>query len=87
MEFQSALSERNIELTDRMCEQLDVYARYLKEYNEKVNLTAITDYEEVLDKHFYDSLLLYDRKLEGTLVDVGTGAGLLGKGVRGADDG
>ena len=76
--FQKALQERNIDLTDRMCEQLDVYARYLKEYNEKVNLTAITDYEEVLDKHFYDSLLLYDRKLEGTLVDVGTGAGFPG---------
>ena len=78
LEFQKALQDRNIELTDRMCEQLDVYARYLKEYNEKVNLTAITDYEEVLDKHFYDSLLLYDRKLEGTLVDVGTGAGFPG---------
>ena len=78
LEFQKALHDRNIELTDRMCEQLDVYARYLKEYNEKVNLTAITDYEEVLDKHFYDSLLLYDRKLEGTLVDVGTGAGFPG---------
>ena len=76
--FQKALQERNIRLTDRMCEQLDLYARYLKEYNEKVNLTAITDYEEVLDKHFYDSLLLYDRKLEGTLVDVGTGAGFPG---------
>ena len=76
--FQKALQERNIRLTDRMCEQLDLYARYLKEYNEKVNLTAITDYEEVLDKHFYDSLLLYDRKLEGMLVDVGTGAGFPG---------
>ena len=76
--FQKALQERNIILTDKMCEQLDLYARYLKEYNEKVNLTAITDYEDVLDKHFYDSLLLYDRKLEGSLVDVGTGAGFPG---------
>ena len=76
--FQKALKERNIDLTDRMCEQLDLYARYLKEYNEKVNLTAITEYEEVLDKHFYDSLLLYDWKLEGSLVDVGTGAGFPG---------
>ncbi|MBQ5804840.1 MAG: 16S rRNA (guanine(527)-N(7))-methyltransferase RsmG [Erysipelotrichaceae bacterium] len=76
--FQKALQERNIVLTDEMCEQLDLYARYLKEYNEKVNLTAITDYEDVLDKHFYDSLLLYDRKLEGSLVDVGTGAGFPG---------
>ena len=55
-----------------------MYAEYLKEYNEKINLTAITEYEEVLEKHFYDSLLLIDRNLEGTLVDVGTGAGFPG---------
>ncbi|MBQ6477891.1 MAG: 16S rRNA (guanine(527)-N(7))-methyltransferase RsmG [Erysipelotrichaceae bacterium] len=78
LQFQKALSDRNIGLNEKMCEQLDFYARYLKEYNEKVNLTAITDFEEVLDKHFYDSLLLYDRKLEGTLADVGTGAGFPG---------
>ena len=74
-EFIEALKKRNIDLSDKMLEQLDTYAAYLKEYNENVNLTAITEYEEVLDKHFYDSLLCADRKLEGTLVDVGTGAG------------
>ncbi len=78
LQLKEALSDRKIELDEKMCGQLDLYARYLKEYNEKVNLTAITDYEEVLDKHFYDSLLLYDRKLEGTLADVGTGAGFPG---------
>ena len=77
-EFKKALKNRNVELTDKMIEQLNFYAAYLKEYNEKINLTAITEYEEVLDKHFYDSLLLIDRKLEGTLVDVGTGAGFPG---------
>ena len=74
----NALKLRNINLTDQMIEQLDFYAKYLKEYNEKINLTAITEYDDVLDKHFYDSLLLVDRKLEGTLVDVGTGAGFPG---------
>ena len=77
-EFKNACKKRNIRLTDKMIEQLNFYAEYLKEYNEKINLTAITDYEEVLDKHFYDSLLLIDRDLEGTFVDVGTGAGFPG---------
>ncbi len=77
-EFEDELRKRNIELSDRMLEQLDDYAAYLKEYNEKINLTAITEYEEVLDKHFYDSLLSIDRKIEGSLVDVGTGAGFPG---------
>jgi len=77
-QFIQQLNNRNINLTDEMIEQLNEYAAYLKEYNEKVNLTAITEYEEVLDKHFYDSLLLVDRKIEGTLVDVGTGAGFPG---------
>ena len=77
-EFKESLKNRNIILTDKQIEQLNFYAAYLKEYNEKINLTAITEYEEVLDKHFYDSLLLVDRKLEGTLVDVGTGAGFPG---------
>ena len=77
-EFTDALDKRNIHLSEQMIAQLNEYAAYLKEYNEKINLTAISEYEEVLDKHFYDSLLLVDRKLEGTLVDVGTGAGFPG---------
>ena len=77
-EFIEKLKERNITLNENQLKLFDVYAEYLKEYNEKINLTAITEYEEVLEKHFYDSLLLIDRSLEGTLVDVGTGAGFPG---------
>lgn len=77
-EFKEALKNRGIDLDEDKIEKLNTYASYLKEYNEMVNLTAITEYEEVLDKHFYDSLLLADRKLEGCLVDVGTGAGFPG---------
>ena len=77
-EFKNACKKRNIELTETMINQLNLYAEYLKEYNEKINLTAITEYKEVLDKHFYDSLLCVDRKLSGTLVDVGSGAGFPG---------
>ncbi|MBQ6560026.1 MAG: 16S rRNA (guanine(527)-N(7))-methyltransferase RsmG [Erysipelotrichaceae bacterium] len=77
-ELEDHLKERGIVLTPRMAEQLDCYALFLKEYNEKINLTAITDYEEIIDKHFYDSLLAADGTLSGTLVDVGTGAGFPG---------
>lgn len=77
-EFKQALNKRNIVLNDKMIDQLNDYATYLKEYNEKINLTAIVEYEEVLDKHFYDSLLLVNHDLEGTLVDIGTGAGFPG---------
>lgn len=78
-EFITLLSKNGLILSDIQIKQFDLYASFLKEYNEKINLTAITEYEEVLDKHFYDSLLLsFDIKLKGTLVDVGTGAGFPG---------
>ena len=77
-EFLDVLKKKDIELNETQISQLNDYADYLKEYNEKINLTAIVEYEEVLDKHFYDSLLGVDRKLSGTLVDVGTGAGFPG---------
>lgn len=78
MNFYEELEKKNLILTEKMKKQLDEYARFLAEYNEKVNLTAITKYDDIFDKHFYDSLLLVDRKIEGTLVDVGTGAGFPG---------
>lgn len=78
-EFINKLNKEGITISDSQMSKLDEYASFLKEYNEKINLTAITEYEEVLDKHFYDSLLLsIDKKLEGTLVDIGTGAGFPG---------
>lgn len=78
MNFVEELKKRNIVLSDHMMNQLEIYADYLKEYNEKINLTAITEHNEVFDKHFFDSLLLVDRELKGTLVDVGAGAGFPG---------
>ena len=77
-EFKAAQTERGILIDDVMEDQLNSYASYLKEYNEKINLTAITEYEEVLDKHFYDSLLAIKEELKGNLADVGTGAGFPG---------
>lgn len=68
-----------IALTGAQLDALDIYARVLVEYNEKVNLTAITDPEGIEDKHFADSLLLAALpQVEGSLVDVGTGAGFPG---------
>lgn len=65
-------------LTSRQLEQFDEYAGFLVEYNEKVNLTAITDPREICIKHFLDSLMLL-RAVElpqgARLIDVGTGAG------------
>ena len=59
--------------------QLAAYAQMLVEYNEKVNLTAITDAEGIEDRHFIDSLLLASQpEVQGSLVDVGTGAGFPG---------
>lgn len=68
-----------IALTGPMLDALDQYAEILVEYNQKVNLTAITDPEGIEDKHFADSLLLANLpETSGKLVDVGTGAGFPG---------
>lgn len=68
-----------IALTGPMLDALDQYAEILVEYNQKVNLTAITDPEGIEDKHFADSLLLANLpEISGKLVDVGTGAGFPG---------
>ena len=70
----------NIALTGTQLDQLDAFAQILVDYNQKVNLTAITDPEDVASLHFLDSaalLTLADLK-DKTVVDVGTGAGFPG---------
>lgn len=86
-ELKKYCSEFSIELTDRQLEQFQMYYELLIEWNEKVNLTAITEYDEVLKKHFLDSLALVKGKeidiihtacVENQrikLLDIGTGAG------------
>lgn len=62
-----------------IADKLAQYAVLLVSYNEKVNLTAITDPEGIEDKHFIDSLLLAAQpEVQGSMVDVGTGAGFPG---------
>ena len=69
----------NISLTGQQLDQLDRYAEFLVEYNQKVNLTAITDPEGIEDKHFLDSLLFASQpEVAGSMVDVGAGAGFPG---------
>ena len=68
-------------LDDTAVERFDAYARQLVLYNEKVNLTAITAPDEIVVKHFVDSLYLtkYISLMDGIkLCDVGTGAGFPG---------
>ena len=65
-------------LKKEQIEKLDLYAEILLEWNEKINLTAITDNEGIAIKHFYDSLtpLWYlNIPKNARVIDVGTGAG------------
>ena len=69
----------NIALTGTQLDQLDAFAQILVDYNQKVNLTAITDPEGIEDKHFLDSLLFASQpEVAGKMVDVGAGAGFPG---------
>ncbi len=67
-----------LELSHELYGKLDIYADFLVEYNEKVNLTAITDPSEILKKHFIDSIALskyVSISDNSSIIDVGTGAG------------
>ena len=57
-------------------ELLERFFAFLSQENEKYNLTAVTDREEVYCKHFADSLLVVDKLKSGTLLDVGSGGGM-----------
>lgn len=72
------LKEHNIELSNTQKEQFQTYYQLLVEWNEKMNLTSITDEHEVYLKHFYDSItpsFYYDFKGSLSICDVGAGAG------------
>ena len=76
-----ALCEPFLSLDDTALERLSRYGNLLLEWNEKINLTAITEPDEVLIKHFYDCLLFFknvDVPQGAKVIDVGTGAGFPG---------
>ena len=69
----------DVEIDEQMCKQFYQYMKLLLEWNEKINLTAITEEEEIIEKHFIDSLtILKYIKDDYTMIDVGTGAGFPG---------
>lgn len=77
--LKKALTLNGIELNDSIVSKLKIYYDFLIEYNSKVNLTAITDLNDVYLKHFADSALCCDLINYGsTVCDIGTGAGFPG---------
>lgn len=79
--FEQKLTRLNLILTDRMKEQFLDYYDLLCEWNKVMNLTAITEFDEVLEKHFLDSVALgayLELENEWKLIDIGTGAGFPG---------
>ncbi len=78
-DLKKGLSTFGIAPTDAICAQFAQYEKLLIEWNEKMNLTAITEHAEVVNKHFVDSIAFQSMVPAGALVaDVGTGAGFPG---------
>lgn len=79
--FQKGLSDLGLSLSEEQISQFLLYYELLTEKNKVMNLTAITDFEEVVQKHFLDSLSLVkvlEEKPAGKILDMGTGAGFPG---------
>ena len=84
-EFIEKVKELGLEVTNEKLEKLEIYANFLREYNEHTNLTAITNIEDIYLKHFYDSLTLtkvIDLNECENLLDFGTGAGFPGMVIK-----
>ena len=77
--FEQGLEELGISLNETQRQQFQDYYELLTEWNSFMNLTAITEFSQVVAKHFLDSLSLVRavkaETLRETLIDVGTGAG------------
>ncbi len=79
--LQSMAKSYGIELDSKALDRFDIYARLLVDWNEKINLTSITEPDEIIEKHFVDSLLIFkaiDFPQGASVIDVGTGAGFPG---------
>lgn len=80
-EFINKVEELGIKLSQEQLTQLDIYCKFLLEYNSHTNLTAIKEEDQVYLKHFYDSLTFIkavDITKYDNLLDIGTGAGFPG---------
>ena len=83
--FLEYAQKNNIEISNNAIDSLELYGNLLLEWNEKINLTAITEPKEVVLKHFIDSLSLLkiiNPKQNESLIDVGTGAGFPGMVIK-----
>lgn len=79
--FDQQLDQLEIELTEKQKVQFHRYYEMLVEWNKVMNLTGITEYDEVNEKHFIDSLSVkkvVDMDQVDSLIDIGTGAGFPG---------
>ncbi len=77
--YKEYLNQFGVELDDKKVQQFYKFYEMLIEKNKVMNLTGITDYDEVVEKHFIDSLAVGKvLKLEGKVIDIGTGAGFPG---------
>lgn len=77
-QFHDSLLSKGIELSDEQMKQFETYFNLLVDWNERMNLTAITDKKEVYLKHFYDSISVafyHDFSKPIKIADVGAGAG------------
>lgn len=83
--LRDGLNELDAEFSDKTVENFGKYSTLLKEWNEKMNLTAVTDDDGISVKHFIDSVLpLYcvDFSEADSIIDVGTGAGFPGLPIK-----
>lgn len=79
--FEKGLEELNLSLSKNQIQQFLTYYEMLIEKNKVMNLTAITEFDEVIEKHFLDSLSIcrvFDLNREVKVLDMGTGAGFPG---------
>ena len=84
-QFEKDCKALGVTLSDEQIRQFLKYFEMLVEWNEVMNLTAITEYDEVMKKHFVDSISLckaYDVTQNKTVIDVGTGAGFPGLALK-----
>lgn len=81
VKFKEILAAENFNLTEDQLDKFVIYSNLLKEWNKKMNLTALETDEEIIYKHFLDSLFCLKLDLnwqEKKILDVGTGAGFPG---------
>ncbi|MDF9825681.1 16S rRNA (guanine527-N7)-methyltransferase [Breznakia sp. PF5-3] len=75
-QFYENLKDHNQALSEYQKQQFEIYAAMLVEWNQKMNLTAIKEEDEIYEKHFLDCILMsYGVEIQGTFCDVGSGAG------------